>query len=497
MPHTQNLTALALVLAAAVFCGLAMNRLRLPSAAGFILVGMLLGPTGLGLIARSGAIETLANLGVLMLLFILGMELKLESFRRLLPLALGIAAAEIVAAVSFTLLLSQLTSGETTSAIVIGFMLAISSTAIAMKMMEDADEKQTPAGRLTLAVLVAQDLAVVPLLLVTNALAPGTTGAAILGVAVKLVFALALLAGLIWVLTRVKSFRFPWSEAILKDFDVGTLTVIGVCFTAATVSGLLGLSPALGAFLAGLAVGHSTLARQAVRMAQPVQSLLLFVFFLSIGLLIDLDYLLHAFWLILIALAVVAVGKTFVNLLILRLFGQSGDVAFPAALFLAPVGEFSFVIVSAGVSVGALTPEGHKLAIAVIALSLLVSPLWFIGARRAHDLAMRGITEADALFKQSYARELFLLRLWGKRAAGIGAQAATVAAAAGSAAATRATDYYRDQQAKRTVGAATPGAREPKTGNPDYEPLEGAWGDVPSPNIHPEAGVTKPSNDPS
>ena len=494
MPHTQNLTALALVLAAAVFSGLGMSRMRLPSATGFILVGIVFGPTGFGLIDRSDSIETLADLGVLMLLFIIGMEMRLEAFRRLLPLALGIALTEIIAALAFTLALAQLTQGETTSAIVIGFMLAISSTAVALKMMEDSEEKQSQAGKLTTAVLMAQDLAVVPLLLITNALAPDATGAVFLFALVKLALALGLLAGFIGLLTRVKSFRFPYSEAILKDFDIGTLSVIGICFAAATASGLLGLSPALGAFLGGLAVGHSTLARRAVVMAQPVQSILLFTFFLSVGLLIDLDFILRQLWLILIALAVVAVGKTFTNLIILRLFGLPGDVAFPTSLFLAPLGEFSFVIATAGATAGALTPEGHKLAIAVIALSLLVSPLWFIGARRAHDLARRGITEADALFRQSYARELFLLRHWGKRAAAFGQQAATAAASASSQAAARATDYYRDQQARRGTGAGSPGAREPGAATPP-DPHADAWGDVPSPNKHPEAGFKPPSND--
>ena len=492
MPHTQNLTALALVLAAAVLAGLGMSRLRLPSAAGFILVGIVLGPTGMGLIDRTDSLETLADLGVLMLLFLIGMELRLEAFRRLLPIALGVAMVEIIAAVAFTLTLSQFTTGETTSAIVIGFTLAISSTAVSMKMMEDSGEKQTPAGRLTLAVLVAQDLAVVPLLLVMDALRPGQFTPGIFAfVAVKLVLALMLLVGFIGLLTRVKSFRFPWSETILKDSDIGTLTVIGICFAAATTSGLLGLSPALGAFLGGLAIGHSTLARPARSLAEPIQSILLFFFFLSVGLLIDLNYIVDEFWLILIALAVVAVGKTFANLVILRLFGQPGDVAFPAALFLAPIGEFSFVLATTGAMNGELTPEAHKLAIAVIALSLLVSPLWFVGARRAHGLVTRGITEADSLFRQSYARELFLLRHWSKRAA-------TVAAAAGSQAATRATDFYREQQAKRSTTAGSPGAREPiVTPAPakDYEPHADAWGDVPSPNPHPEAGFKPPSNE--
>lgn len=469
MAHTQDLTALALVLAAAVACGLLMNRVRMPAAAGFILVGMLLGPTGFGLIESSNSIETLANLGVLMLLFIIGMELRLAAFRALLPLALGIALAEVVAAVGFTLSLSQLTSGETSSAVVIGFMLAVSSTALAIKMMEDSEEKLTDGGRLTLAVLVAQDLAVVPMLVIVGAMAPHAGADALFWAAIKLVAAVGLLIAFIAGLTKFKSFRFPYSEFFLKDPDIATLAVLGICFIAATLSGLLGLSPALGAFLAGLAVGHSTFRRAAIGMAAPVQSILLFTFFLSIGLLIDLGYVLYHLWLIVIVLGVVAAGKTFVNLVILRAFGQPGDVAFPAALFLTPVGEFSFVLASAGVAAGALTAEGHKLAIAVIALSLLVSPLWFVGARRAHALALRGITEADALFRASYAKEIFFLRLWGKRAAVAGTQAATVASNVSAQAATRAADLYREQRAKR----ATPETRiEPRMDNE-------LWDDVP------------------
>jgi CPA2 family monovalent cation:H+ antiporter-2 len=415
-----------------VTAGLVMNRVRMPAVAGFILVGVVLGPTGFGLIAHSTSIETLADLGVLMLLFILGMELRLASFRKLLPLALGIAVAEIAVFTGFTTALAQFAHGETTSAVVIGFMLAISSTALAIKMMEDADEAKTAAGRLTVAILVAQDLAVVPLLLLTSAMAPHAGANALTLAGIKLALAVALLAGFIVMLTRVKSFRFPASEFFMANFDVGTLGVLAVCFAAAAVSGLLGLSPALGAFLAGLAVGHSTLRRTAMALAQPVQSILLFIFFLSIGLLIDLHYMITHLWLIVIVLAVVTVGKTALNLILLHIVGQPGEVAFPAALFLSPVGEFSFVLASTAAAAGALTPEGHKLAIAVIAMSLLVSPLWFVGARRAHALALRGITEADALFKESYARELFLLRRMGRHAAKAGAQAAAAAANVGA-----------------------------------------------------------------
>jgi monovalent cation:H+ antiporter-2, CPA2 family len=475
MTLPQNLTALAVVLSAAVLCGLAMNRLRLPAAAGFILAGVVLGPTGFGLIERSDAIETLAELGVLMLLFIIGMELKLQAFRALLPLAVGITLVQIVVAGAFALFAAQFTSAPTASVLVIGFMLAISSTAIAMKMIEDADEKNTDAGKLAVAVLIAQDFAVVPLLLFTDAM--GSREHTTIFITLKLLIAVALLAGFIALLSRVKSFRFPFADFFLRDPDIGTLTVLGLCFVAAAISGLIGLSPALGAFLCGLAVGHSTLRPAAVRSAPPVQSILLFTFFLSVGLLLDLHYVMSEFWLILIALAVVAAGKTVVNIVILRLFQQPGDVAFRTALFLTPIGEFSFVLAAAAAASGVLSGEGHKLAIAVIALSLLVSPIWFVGARRAHILAMRGITGANELFRGSYRRELSALQTWGRRATDISSKAAGKAAEA-----------YRARQAQRR-----------ETAQVHDEP----WGEVnvprrpmPDSTIEPEAGAPPRRPDP-
>jgi monovalent cation:H+ antiporter-2, CPA2 family len=384
--HIESITAIALVLAAAVALGFAMSRVRMPAAAGFILVGVALGPSGLGLIQTSSSIETLADLGVLMLLFIIGMELRLQSFRKSLPLALTLTALTIVITVSSVILFTSFVHGEVLGGAVIGAMLSISSTAVAMKMMEDAGEKDTAAGRLALAILVAQDLAVVPLLLITNGLGAAPTRLGIVEIALKLALALVLLGGFIAILGKIKSFRFPGSEYLLSDFDVGTLGVLGICFAAAAASGILGLSPALGAFLGGLAVGHSTLRRGALTLAQPVQSILLFVFFLSVGLLIDLHYLVAQAWVILAALVVVTGGKTFLNWLLLMLAGESFGTATEASLFLSPVGEFSFVIASAGLTAGVLTDAGHKLAIAVIAMSLLVSPLWFLSARIVHTI---------------------------------------------------------------------------------------------------------------
>ena len=170
--HEQNLTALAILLAAAVALGLIMNRVRMPAAAGFILVG-------LGLGRSDTSIQTMAELGVLMLLFIIGMEMRLSSFARALPLALSITILTIIIITSSVTLFTVIVHGEMLGGAVIGAMLSISSSAVAFKMMEDADEKDSPAGRTALAILVAQDLAVVPLLLITNALGTPLTLAAL------------------------------------------------------------------------------------------------------------------------------------------------------------------------------------------------------------------------------------------------------------------------------------------------------------------------------
>jgi CPA2 family monovalent cation:H+ antiporter-2 len=405
--HMQSLTALALLLAAAVACGLLMTRLRLPAAAGFIMVGVGLGPSGVGLIQPSQSIETLADLGVLMLLFIIGMELRLQSFRKLLPLALGITVVTIAVIASSVALFTLYVHGEVMGGVVIGFMLSISSTAVAMKMMAETGERFSQAGKLAVAILVAQDLAVVPLLLITNGLGEGI-GKNLFGIGWRLALALGLLAGFIALLSKVKSFRFPADEYLLKNFDIGTLGILGLCFASAAISGLIGLSPALGAFLCGLLVGHSTLRRAAETMAAPVQSILLFVFFLSVGLLIDLKYLMDQIWVILAALVVVTGGKTFLNWLLLMMAGEPFDLAVQASLFLSPVGEFSFVLASAGLTVGALSPAGHKLAIAVIAMSLLASPIWFLMARLMHKVILG---QANVL-----GFDLAGLRLWGQLA---------------------------------------------------------------------------------
>ena len=166
------------------------------------------------------------------------------------------------------------------------------------------------------------------------------------------------------------------------------LAAMAFCFAWAALSGMLGLSTAYGAFVAGLIIGNSDVRASLHRAVEPIQTVLLMVFFLSIGLLIDVNFIIHNWDTVLIVLTTVTLLKTIVNVAILHFLGKPWDRAFHSGVVMAQIGEFSFIIVAAGLASSVITGESYRLMIAVIALSLLISPVWLAVARYLHDLAL-------------------------------------------------------------------------------------------------------------
>ena len=246
------LTALAIVVLAALACGLAMTRLKQPAVVGYILAGALLGPSVLGLVQNRQSVQFLAELGVLMLLFLVGMELSIKSFKAVWRIATGATLLQIGGSLAIMLVLAPLFDWPLGLAVLLGFVVALSSTAVTIKMLEESGELKTPAGEITVAVLIAQDLAVVPMMILVGAMSGEGFG---VGSALRVLLAIGFLAGVIWYLSRREEVRLPFSTVIAGSADLRTLAGIVFCFGAAAISGLLGLSPAYGAFLAGLWIG--------------------------------------------------------------------------------------------------------------------------------------------------------------------------------------------------------------------------------------------------
>ncbi|MDA0261328.1 MAG: cation:proton antiporter [Proteobacteria bacterium] len=407
MPDAVELTGIALVAVGALICGIITTRLRQPAVIGYIFAGVLLGPSGLAFVENRDQIAVLAELGVLLLLFLIGMELSLRGFARVWRVAISTTALQITISVGFVLLLAQIFDWSLALTLLIAFAVSLSSTAVAIKILEDIAELRTDAGRTAVGILIAQGLAVVPMLLIIDGLAED--GAIDLFTVGKIVVAIVFLAFLIKFLSGRRRIHLPFSRAIGKNRDLTPLTALAYCFAAAAASGVIGLSPVDYTFLAGLLIGNST-ERAAVHTAtQPIQSILLMVFFLSIGLLIDLGYIWANLGTVLSLLFVVAILKSAMNVGVLHLLGEPWQRSFLAGVVLAQIGEFSFVILAAGSSAGIVDDDGYRLFVAVIALNLVLSPLWLNAARRLHNLASRSVPTLGELLDDLYGHEVTMI----------------------------------------------------------------------------------------
>jgi CPA2 family monovalent cation:H+ antiporter-2 len=406
MLSLPGLTGLALSILVAVLCGILMTRLKQPAIVGYILAGILLGPSGLGFVTDRHEIAGLAALGVILLLFVIGMELSLRGFRGVWRPALVATAVQIAGGVGVMLVVAGWLGWPTSLAILLGFVIALSSTAVVIKMLENMNILRTAVAQITIGVLIAQDLAFVPMILVVRQLAGHSFDW--LGLA-KIAASIAVLVLLIVYLTRRRKIRLPFARAAAHDPDLMPLRGLAFCFAASALTGFMGLSPAYGAFLAGLTIGNSTERPSMLRTIRPIQSLLIMAFFLSVGLLIDLSFIAANLLAVLLILLIVVVFKTVLNVAALRIAGQPWAHAVITGILLAQIGEFSFVLGGVGADQGIIGDAGANLIVAVTALSLMISPLWLFSARRLMRITILGVTsgrEVLRLFLGYYAPKL-------------------------------------------------------------------------------------------
>jgi CPA2 family monovalent cation:H+ antiporter-2 len=407
------LTAAAIVALAALLCGVGMTRLKQPAILGYILAGVALGPAGMGLVSNRDAVTTLAEFGVLMLLFVIGIELDVRRFVATWKIAAFATLLQIGGSVGTALLLRHMLGWSFGLALVLGFAVAVSSTAVVIKMLEGSGDLDTPVGRTTVGILIAQDMAVVPMMLVLDGmtkkgLAPADAG--------KVVFSVALLAALFWLLLKKKRIELPITARLVQNGDLSPLVALAWCFGAAALSGLMDLSPAYGAFLAGVVLGNSGQREAILKSAHPVQSVLLMVFFLSIGLLLDFKFIWKNLGQVLLLLGMVTVFKTALNIGALRLLRQDWTSAILAGAALAQIGEFSFLLADAGKAVKLITATETKLVVSVTVLSLILSPFWLFTMRRLHRVAAGSTGTLRDLIRLVYGREAGVVATVARRA---------------------------------------------------------------------------------
>ncbi len=344
----------ALVLAAALV-GYVSVRARVVPIVGFLLAGVLIGPAQLGLVSSTTTVEAAAEVGVILLLFTIGIEFSIERLARVWRWIVIGGGTQVLLATGAGLCLVVAFGGTWRVGVFTGFLIALSSTAIVLKLLADAGQTNTTRGRLVLSTLIFQDLAVVAMVLVVPLLGhDGSAGGAALAQA--LAVAAAVIGVVLLVARRVMP---PLLErvAALCSPEVFLLAVVAICFGTAYLTALAGVSVSLGAFLAGLVVSESRHSIHAFAEVLPLQILFSSIFFVSVGMLLDVRFLLFNMPLVLaVALGVLAL-KTLTTTAALLPLGVGWRQAAAAGLMLSQVGEFSFVLLTVGEQNG-LTPAG-------------------------------------------------------------------------------------------------------------------------------------------
>lgn len=381
----------ALLLDIVVILGLAMavifvcHRLRVPTIVGFLITGVVAGPHGLGLVADPHEVEALAELGVVLLLFTIGLEFSLKELSRMrTPILVG-GAVQVLGTAAVAGAGAWYLGQAMGPAVFLGWVAALSSTAVVLKLMQERAEMDTAQGRAALGILIFQDVIAVVMLLAAPMLARGGAGQepgwamAMRGVVV--VAALAVTYR--WVAGRLLNL-----VAATRNRELFTITIAGILLGVAWLTAWAGLSLALGAFVAGLIVAESRYSHQTVGAVLPLRDLFISLFFVSVGMLLNTSFLLeHPAWVALGAVVVLG-GKTLLAGAAALALRYPLRVALAVGLMLSQVGEFSFVLARAGLGLGLISDQVFQLVLVVSVITMLLTPLMMaLGARVAQHAA--------------------------------------------------------------------------------------------------------------
>ncbi len=349
------------------------HRVRIPSLVGFLFTGLLVGPYGLGLVHEVHEVEVLAEIGVILLLFTIGIEFSVEKLMRLKRAVLLGGALQVVLTGGLVFVLARLLGVPFSNALFRGFLIALSSTAIVLKLFQEKGAMDTPHGQTALGVLIFQDMAVVPMMLVLPLLAGQRVS-----LDASFVWFVAKGLGLLALMILGAKYIVPYllyQIARTRIRELFLLSVFVICFGVVWMTASLGLSLALGAFFAGIIVSESEYSHQALGSILPFRDIFTSLFFVSVGMLLDLRFFLQMPMTIL-GLTLLALSlKTLLAGAATLVLGYPLRTAILAGFGLGQIGEFSFILAKKGMEFGFLGGDSYPIFLAVSVLTMMATPL--------------------------------------------------------------------------------------------------------------------------
>ena len=404
---------LTVIILVAAFSGALLARLKQPIMVGYILAGIMFGPSGFSFISSQDQIQFYSELGILLLLFVIGMELNIRSFLRMWKIPTLFTVIQVVANAIIAVLLSALFDFQVYVSLLIAFIVSLSSTAAIVKVLEYIGELKTDVGHISIGILVAQDIAIVPMMLIIK-----KCGSFDSSVIIDLLVAIGLVVLLIKYLGKKEKIIIS-TKHFLPNPDLTPVVTLALCFASASVVVLFGLSEAYGAFLAGLFIGNTQERQNVLNSVKPIQNVLLMAFFLSVGLMFDLNFLSENWPVVFLVLAGITAWKIVFNTIVLKFFSIELAKATSIGIILAQLGEFSLILANVAMQSQIIGEYGQKLIISITALSLTMSPVFIALSNRTKDLSFIGDNSISSiikvLFSRSFSKDVRTLSIEYKR----------------------------------------------------------------------------------
>ena len=396
MPHATPLISTIVVgLSLAFVLGTIAQRLRLSPLIGYLLAGVFAGPYTPGYVADQALANELAEIGVILLMFGVGLHFSLKDLWSVRTIAIPGALGQMAVATALGMGLASLMGWSVGAGIVFGVALSVASTVVLLRALQERRLLTTERGRIAIGWLIVEDIAMVFALVLIPAIVPLIDGSVernaafgfgpnqIVGtIALTIAKVLAFVAMMVVVGRRL----IPWMLHYIAHtgsrelFRLGVLAIaLGFAFGAAN---LFGVSFALGAFFAGMILSESELSQRAAEETLPLRDAFAVLFFVSVGMLFDPTIIVRDFWPVLATVVIIVIGKSLAALAIVRAFGHPMSTALTISASLAQIGEFSFILAGLGVALGVLLPDARDLILAGALISILLNPLIFIGLDR-------------------------------------------------------------------------------------------------------------------
>lgn len=363
------------------------HRLGIPAVVGFLMTGIVVGPYGFGLVKGVHGVEILAEIGIVLLLFTIGIEFSLERLLKIRKSILMGGSLQVLLTFSVTYFISSWFGLGFGEAVFMGFLVSLSSTAIVLKLIQERAEVNSPHGHTTLGILIFQDIIIVPMILFTPMLA-GATGnlseSLIILVAKAFGIILLVVVSTKWIVPRVL-----YQIAKTRNQEIFLLSIVVICLGVAWLTSKAGLSLALGAFLAGLIISESEYSHQALGNILPFRDIFTTFFFVSIGMLLDIEFLFQNLGLIVMITTGVLVLKSIIACIATLLLGFPLRTSILVGLALSQVGEFSFILSRTGIEHGMLAGNIYQIFLSFSVLSMAATPFIIALAPRIADIILK------------------------------------------------------------------------------------------------------------